>query len=243
MSARIVCSARVAPSGDGTAAKNASKTDGYIGCHPTSSTTSYSGHTVNWAPNPTAEGKAGSYCAYEPQVNGGSEASGRVCCWSGGGVGKEGQPLIDNQAAQDCVKKICGSQADFSGKTPPVAFPAGQKPLIPNDCASSSKEKGACNTCCTTYADDTIKRFGDPSKYTEQADKDRAEGYRKQAEEYRKRCSTACTDAELVRQQDAAKKAQQAKAKADAQQCLSSALGSKATGAEAKQTCKAAGKK
>jgi hypothetical protein len=215
------------------AAANASKTDGYIGCVAESASTSTQGHTINWAPDPSAGGAKGSYCAYEPQANGGTASSGGVCCWSGGGVGGRGEPLFDTTGAQDCVKKLCLGQADFPGwfrswwVTPPKAYPAGSKPLVANDCPGSTSSSAACNTCCTKQADEVMDLFGDSK-----------EQYRQQVDEYEKRCATGCTDRDLVRQQEAAKKAQQARAKADAKACLSSALAAKQTGTQAKETCK-----
>jgi hypothetical protein len=213
------------------AAANSSKTDGYIACVSQSATTSTQGHTINWAPDPSAGGAKGSYCAYEPQSNGGTAASNSVCCWGGGGVGKSGEPLFDTAGAQGCVKQLCLGQADFPGwfrswyVTPPTAYPAGSKPLVANDCPGSTDSSKACNACCTRQGDEVMNLFGKDKKYEAQVN------------EYKKRCSTGCADRDLVRQQEAAKKAQQAQAKADAKACLSSALGAKQGGAEAKQTC------
>lgn len=198
------------------AASNASKTDGYIGCDPTSSTTSYSGHTINWAPDPSAKGAAGSFCAYEPQRNGGTAANNSLCCWSGGGVAKDGSPLFDNAASKACVTQLCLGQAKFDGKSPPTAFPAGSKPQTPNDCPGSTNDLGSCNTCCTNLANDISGKFPQNDFKTQIAD-------------YRKSCATACTDRDKIRQE------QQKASKPGA--CLGKAIAQKGAATEQKQTC------
>ena len=166
------------------AAQNSSKTDGYIGCHSTSSTTTYSGHTINWAPNPYQS--ANNFCAYEPQANGGTISSGNICCF-GDTAQANGSPSLVSRDAQSCVSKLCLGQANFAaGGSPPQAFPAGSTPPVPNDCPSSTTAITACNTCCTNLANQIAGYFTDASSQT-------------QVTAYRTRCAANCQQAETAR--------------------------------------------
>jgi len=166
------------------AAANSSKTDGYIGCHSTSSTTTYSGHTINWAPNPYQS--ANKFCAYEPQANGGSISSGNICCFNDT-ASASGAPSLVSRDAQSCVSKLCLGQANFAaGGSPPQAFPAGSTPPVPNDCPSSTTAITACNTCCTNQANTIAGYFP-------------AASYQPQVAAYRTRCAAACQQAETAR--------------------------------------------
>jgi hypothetical protein len=204
------------------AAQNSSTTDGYIACTASSSTTTTQGHTINWAPDPSQSG-GGSYCAYEPQLNGGSLIRGGVCCWQGK-AGADGAPLFDSKGAQDCVNKLCLGQAAFGSSSPPKAFPAGSSPPLPNDCPSSTGTLVSCNSCCTTQGSTVLKLFG--------TGKDAA-SMKKQVQDYRKRCSAACTGRDLQRQKETQPQQGQSKAK----QCLSSALTSKRSSTDASASC------
>lgn len=198
------------------AAENASKTDGYIGCHAKSSTTTTSGHTISWGPDPSAKaGSTDAFCAYEPQSNGGT-APKSVCCWKGT-ASKEGAPLIESKEAKDCVTKLCLGQADFSGKTPPTAFPPGSKPPLPNDCPGSTATQAACGTCCTDQAKLVSEKFAN-----DDAGKKK---WGTSIEEYRGRCAKGCLEREVGRQiKSAADKC--AKAISDALSSKSSAKNS-----------------
>ena len=168
------------------AASNSSATDGYIGCDATSSTTSYSGHTINWAPNPYQS--ANNFCAYEPQANGGTISGGSICCFHST-AGADGAPALSGHDAQACVTQLCLGQANYTGaagSTPPRAFPAGSTPQTPNDCPSSSSTLISCNTCCSGLADSIAGHFPQPEFATQVAD-------------YRKRCAANCTQADTVR--------------------------------------------
>lgn len=93
-------------------------TDGYISCTSIGSWTS--GHTINWAPDPVTPGP-NNFCAYEPQNNGGTVASGHVCCWTGA-VNADGTPVLSDAAAPPCVTQLCLGQAAFNWySTTPVA--------------------------------------------------------------------------------------------------------------------------
>ncbi|HEY8075785.1 MAG TPA: hypothetical protein VIF62_16780 [Labilithrix sp.] len=179
------------------AASNSSKTDGYIACVPESSSTMTAGHTINWAPDPRANGAPGRYCAYEPQWNGGRVSDGAICCWHGA-AGADGAPLFASAGAKLCVTKMCLKQAyskDAAGNpTQPKAYPAGSTPPVPNDCPGSTSSLAACNTCCTTQADNVTNLFVTP-------DPNSANGmeFKKEVDDYRKRCATGCTDRDLTR--------------------------------------------
>lgn len=203
------------------AAENSSKTDGYIACHATSSTTSTQGHTINWAPDPAAKaGAKGAYCAYEPQSNGGTLVSNSVCCWQGNAAA-DGSPKFDTTGAQGCVSKLCLGQADFPGwfrswyVTPPKAFPAGSTPPVPNDCPGTTADKAACITCCIAQADNVSSLFGSAG-----------EQYKKQVSEYRTRCNVACVDRDIAR-----------KAKTVAEKCLKAAIDASTAKATALTSC------
>lgn len=166
------------------AAENSSKTDGYIGCHSTSSTTTYSGHTINWAPNPYES--VNNFCAYEPQSNGGTISGGSICCFKDTAA-SNGSPSLVSRDAQSCVSKLCLGQADYKkGGTPPQAFPAGSTPPTPNDCPSSSPTLASCNTCCSDLAASISTSFpGDE--------------YKDQIAGYRTRCAANCLQADTAR--------------------------------------------
>lgn len=167
------------------AASNSSKTDGYVGCHSTSSTTSYAGHTINWAPNPYQS--ANNFCAYEPQSNGGTISNGSICCFRDTAQ-PNGAPSLASRDAQSCVSKLCLGQADFTliGSSRPQAFPAGSTPPLPNDCPSSTTTLGNCNVCCSNLATEISNAFpGDE--------------FKAQIAGYRARCAANCQQAETVR--------------------------------------------
>lgn len=169
------------------AAQNASKTDGYIGCNGQSSTTTYGGHTINWAPNPYQS--VNNYCMYEPQLNGGLISNGAICCF-GDKKNADGSPSLSSNDARSCLNKLCGAdQLDYDGKKglgTPQAFPAGSTPPLPTNCSTAKNTLTDCNSCCTTQADDTAKRFP-------QAE------FTAQIASYRASCARACQNAETVR--------------------------------------------
>ena len=203
------------------AAQNSSKTDGYIGCVPESARTATAGHTINWAPDPSRAGAAGAFCAYEPQANGGTLLNNRVCCWQGS-AGRDGAPLFSNAGAQGCVTQLCLGQATFPGwfsnwfSTPPRAYPAGSTPPVPNDCPASTTTAATCNTCCTGQANNVSSLFGSAGAQ-----------YVQQIQSYRTRCAVACTDADLLRQAQAAQ----------ARRCAQSALQAQLSRAQARSSC------
>jgi hypothetical protein len=164
---------------DGRARSN---TNGYVGCQPYSSTTTYAGHTVNWAPDPTKTGNANAFCIYEPQWNGLSLVDGAACCWEGP-LGSNGAPDLTNTAASACAKKMCGDKSD--GPTLATANPAGQKPPTPTQCPTESTSRVQCITCCEAQADLVSKKFTDDQAKADVAD-------------YLQRCETACNDAALT---------------------------------------------
>jgi hypothetical protein len=166
------------------AAANSSKTDGFIGCHSTSATTTYSGHTINWAPSPYQS--ANNFCAYEPQDNGGTISSGSLCCF-GDTAQANGAPSLGSHDAQACVSKLCLGQANFgAGGTPPQAFAAGSTPPTPNDCPSSTPTLGNCNICCDNLATSISNSFPQDE-------------YKAQIAGYRTRCAAACQQADTAR--------------------------------------------
>lgn len=169
------------------AAQNSSATDGYIACTQKGSTTSDEGHTINWAPDPSKKGAAGAYCAYEPQANGGTLLGGKsVCCWQET-PGADGAPPLATPAARGCATKLCLGQASFdAGKTPPKAFPAGSKPLLPNDCPSSTNDLVSCGLCCVELAKQTAGKFKDADSQA-------------QVLEFNNRCATGCNQREQAR--------------------------------------------
>lgn len=172
------------------AAANSSSTDGYIGCDGTSSTTTYSGHTINWTHEPAyshlTPASPNGFCAYEPQGNDATLLSGGVCCFEDS-PRADGVPSLTSEDARACIRELCLGQADFEpGGVPPQAFPVGSKPPVPNDCTSSTGSLFSCNACCTDYANFVRGEFDDPDSRLEIAD-------------YRKRCAASCQQAETVR--------------------------------------------
>ncbi|HEY8072691.1 MAG TPA: hypothetical protein VIF62_01235 [Labilithrix sp.] len=207
------------------AAQNSSKTDGYIACVPSSSSTTTQGHTINWAPDPSAGGKAGAFCAYEPQSNGGTLLTNSVCCWQGNAA-KDGSPTFDTAGAKNCATKMCLGQA-YTGGSSPQAFPAGSTPPTPNDCPGSTGTLVSCNSCCTTQATNVSNLFVDKTPQGKQ--------FAQQVADYKKRCATGCTDRDTIRQQQ---QAAQNKANQSSLMCRVRALASSYLGSSAVSMCK-----
>lgn len=162
------------------AAENVDDQNGYIGCVPASSTTTYSGHTVSWRANPGA-GKQ--FCVYEPQANGGTEASGRICCFDDT-MGANGAPSLSSGDAKACVTQMCLGQA-YKGKETPKAFPPGQKPPLPADCSVNVLSLDLCTSCCATKAADIKKKF--------------PVGTEQEIDAYRCQCAASCQKADSIR--------------------------------------------
>jgi len=169
------------------AAANVSDTEGYIGCVPSASSTSYSGHTISWAPDPAKPGKSGAYCAYEPGRNGAREGDEKtsICCWEGA-RGFAGEPALDSKEAQSCVTTLCQGQANFANAAEvPTAHPAGSKPPLPIDCPATKATQKECNTCCSDQAK-LVRGLtfvkDDPKRYLPEI------------KDYQERCAQGCLD-------------------------------------------------
>lgn len=230
------------------AAANVSATNGYVACQSLSSSSSWGGHTVNWAPDPTKKNDKNAFCMYEPQLDGGTVStptlvtSGAVCCWEGP-AGSNGAPDLTNKDAAACAKQRCGNQYKPPGsKTSDgkaddtTAMPVGQKPQVAKNCSATSNSKDSCNACCKSEGNDILQKFPDSAK---------------DVEDYRKRCETSCDDRYLVKGSTpglttngftggalrAADVDFNAPADPSATRCLASGLASNAALAEARALC------
>jgi hypothetical protein len=198
---------------------NVSTTDGYIGCSLSAWTTSYSGHTVNWAPDPSRAGTPDAFCAYDPMFNGESLGGGiAVCCWQGD-TASSGAPLLTSPAAEACMKKLCPGQYEPGAAR---AFPPVDTPPVPMQCPFQTTEYAQCTTCCTSQAQQATSVWS--------GSKDWAAELKDQVADYRKRCSVGCTDAELRRQA-------RNLATSNANGCLAAGLNARTSSSSAGKMC------